>query len=45
MGATSVGDYRERFQGYRDALAELGVTADDEVLDDTVLGEGSGFGG
>ncbi len=45
VGATSVGDYRERFQGYRDALAELGVTADDEVLDDTVLGEGSGFGG
>jgi DNA-binding LacI/PurR family transcriptional regulator len=45
VGATTVGDYRERFEGYLQALAELGVTAPDEVLDDTVLGEGSGFGG
>jgi DNA-binding LacI/PurR family transcriptional regulator len=45
VGATTVGDYRERFEGYLQALAELGVAAPDEVLDDTVLGEGSGFGG
>ena len=45
VGATSVGDYRERFQGYREALAEHGIAAPDEVLDDTVLGEGSGFAG
>jgi DNA-binding LacI/PurR family transcriptional regulator len=45
VGATSVGDYRERFEGYRAGLAELGIPAPDEVLDSTVLGEGSGFRG
>ncbi|WP_043670216.1 LacI family DNA-binding transcriptional regulator [Clavibacter michiganensis] len=45
VGATTVGDYRERFEGYLEALAELGVPAPGDVLDDTVLGEGSGFGG
>ncbi|MDA3803254.1 LacI family DNA-binding transcriptional regulator [Clavibacter sp. CT19] len=45
VGATSVGDYRERFEGYREALAEHGIEAPAEVLDDTVLGEGSGFAG
>ncbi|MFS4507104.1 LacI family DNA-binding transcriptional regulator [Clavibacter sp. Sh2141] len=45
VGATTVGDFRERFQGYRDARAELGLPAQDDVLDATALGEGSGFGG
>ncbi|HWU46131.1 MAG TPA: LacI family DNA-binding transcriptional regulator [Humibacter sp.] len=44
VGGRTVADFSERFDAFRSALTELGIPAPDEVLDDTALGDGRGFG-
>ncbi|SIT67580.1 transcriptional regulator, LacI family [Microbacterium sp. RU33B] len=43
IGAVRVADYRERFEAYRETLADFGIRTPDTPFDDSLLGEDLGY--